>query len=220
MPREEIDAARADEFVGLYRDELPGGNDPFPPIGCIEDRDGRLMLYDGWHRVEARRRIAAEYPERGYEELAANVVRAGQQDPVNYAYELAIECSAVGSRQLTQRERIAAAKRLSEIHPDLPAREIGRRSGISHQTVGRARGAIDRTESGPNGPSPCAASGTGGDQASQSRHAARPATLDQRAWRAANAICGLFEQAPRRSSGPTATMTRPSSTIFSRWRQP
>jgi hypothetical protein len=76
FPREAVDAVRVDDFAGLYRDELPGGNDPFPPIGCVEDRDGRLVLYDGWHRVEARRRIAAEYPGRGYDELAVSVVRA------------------------------------------------------------------------------------------------------------------------------------------------
>jgi hypothetical protein len=201
FPREGVDGARVDEFAGLYRDELPAGNDPLPPIGCVEGRDGRLVLYDRWHRVEARRRIAAECPGRGYDELAAEVVRAGQRDPVDYAYELAIECSAVSPKQLTQRERIAAAKRLSEIHPDWAAREIGRRLGISHQTVGRARGSIVRTENGPNGPSPDVANATGSDQTPQSGQAARPVTLEQRAWRAANALSQLFEQARQETRG-------------------
>jgi hypothetical protein len=199
FPRETVDAARVDEFAGLYRDELPNGHDPLPPIACLEDRDGQLVLYDGWHRLEARRRIAAEYPDRGYDELATSVVRAGQRDPVNYAYELAIGCSAVSAKQLTRDERFAAAKRLSEIRPDLSASEIGRRLGVSHQTVLRARSSIAHR---PNGQPPVGANASAGDQVPQSGHAARrPITLEQRAWRAANALCSLVEQAREESRG-------------------
>jgi hypothetical protein len=185
-----------DEFAGLYRDELSAGNDPFPPIGCVEDRDGRLVLYDGWHRVEARRRIANEFPDRGYDELAVNVVRAGSREAMNLAYELAIDCSALGAKQLTQAERVAAATRLSEIRPDLSAREIARRLGISHQTVGRARGSINRA--GPGGPSPYSANTSPGDEILRSH---RRITLELRAWRAANALSQLFEQARDETPG-------------------
>jgi hypothetical protein len=200
LPREGVDPARVDEFAGLYRDELPSGNDPFPPIGCVEDRDGRLLLYDGWYRIEARRRIAVELPGRGYDEVAAEVVRAGERDAVDYAYELAIDCSAVGSKQLTMRERIAAAKRLSEIRSDLPAREIARRLGITHPTVLRARGSAAVTGGGTRVPSSDRANGSGGDGTDQPRQPARgPMSLEHRAWRAANAISDLFEQARQES---------------------
>jgi hypothetical protein len=203
LPREALDAARVDEFASLYRDELPAGIDPFPPIGCVEDRDGRLVLFDGWHRAEARRRIAAEYPDRGYDELPASAVRAGSRDAVDYAYELAIECSAIGAKQLTQRERIAAAKRLSEIRPDLSAREIANRLGITHPTVLRARGSTATTGGGTRVPrADQANSSADNDSAPRSRSSSpRRVTLEQRAWHAANALSDLFAQAAQESRG-------------------
>jgi hypothetical protein len=198
LPREAVDAARVAEFVGLYRDELPGGNDPFPPIGCVEDRDGRLLLYDGWHRVIARRRVAAEHPGCGYDELPADVVRANGRDAVDFAFELAITCSAVGSKQLTQRERIAAAKRLSEIRLDLSAREIAKRLGISHATVLRARGSLPVTGGGSREPSTTALRER--DEPGLVR-AAQHATLEQRAYRAATALCQLLDQARDETRG-------------------
>jgi hypothetical protein len=201
LPREAVDPARVVEFLGLYRDELPGGNDPLPPVGCVEDRDGRLVLYDGWHRIAARLRVATEYPGCGYDELAVNVVRAGDRDAVDYAYELAIDCSAVGAKQLTMRERIAAARRLSEIRPDLSARDIGRRLGISHPTVLRARGSAAVTGGGTRVPTADRENASTGDDTVPSRQPARNVTLELRAWRAANALCELFEQAREESRG-------------------
>jgi hypothetical protein len=199
FPREQVDPARTDEFAGLYREELPAGNDPFPPIGCVEDQDGRLVLYDGWHRVTARRRIAAELPGRGYDELPAEIVRADGRDPVDYAYELAVGRSAVGSKQLTLSERKVAAKRLSEIRPDLSASEVARRLGVSHQTVGRARGTAAMT-GGARAPTFAGSvSGSPDNGAPRSRQPARGVTLEQRAWRAANALSQLFEQARQES---------------------
>jgi hypothetical protein len=201
FPREAVDAARVDEFASLYRDELPGGHDPFPPIGCVEDRDGRLVLYDGWHRIEARRRIASEYPGRGYDGLPASVVRAGSRDPVDYAYELAVDCSAVGAKQLTMRERTAAAKRLSGIRPDLSAHEIGRRLGIAHTTVLRARGSAAMT-GGARAPTFAdRANGSSDDRVPRPRSSPPRITLEQRAWRAAGALSDLFEQAREENRG-------------------
>jgi hypothetical protein len=195
LPREELDAARVDEFAGLLRDELPHGTDPFPPIGIVEDRDGQLVLYDGWHRVTARRRVAAEHPGQGYDEIAGEIVRADGRDAVDYAYELAVGCSAVGSKQLTLSERKAAAKRLSEIRPDLSAREIATRLGISHPTVLRARGSAARSGGGtrvpPPGPVAIAANGE-----EPPTHKPHPrSTLEQRAYRAGTALCDLLDQA-------------------------
>jgi hypothetical protein len=195
FPRERVDGARTDEFTDLYRDELVHGNDPFPPIGCVEDQDGRLVLYDGWHRVTARRRVAAEHPGHGYDELPAEIVRSDLRDPVDYAYELAVDCSAIGSKQLTRSERKDAAKRLSDIRPDLPASVIARRLGISHQTVGRARGTAAMT-GGARAPTFAGSvSGSPDNGAPRSRQPARGVTLEQRAWRTANALSQLLDQA-------------------------
>jgi hypothetical protein len=198
FPRVEIDAARVDEFASLYREELLDGNDPLPAIGCVEDRDGRLVLYDGWHRVAARRRVAAEYPGRGYDELAAEVVHADGRDAVDYAYELAVGCSAVGSKQLTRLERFMAAKRLSEIDPSLSIREIARRTGVSHQTVLRARASASLSGGGPNGP---LAPSDNGDAATSAVRRSPSLTLEQRAYRTGVALCRLFEQARDESRG-------------------
>jgi hypothetical protein len=193
FPRTEVDLARVDEFAALYREELTAGNDPFPPIRCVEDRDGRLMLYDGWHRVTARRRVATECPSRGYDELPAEIIRADGRDAVDYAFNLAVECSAIGSKQLTQSERRAAAKRF---RPDLPAREVAKLLGISHSTVVRARESRTASADGANAPSsPPPANGE------QRLRARRQMTLDQRAYRVADALYGLLDQARDESRG-------------------
>jgi hypothetical protein len=201
FPRTEIDPARVDEFAGLYGDELPTGNDPFPPIRCVEDLDGRLVLYDGWHRVTARRRVAAEYPGRGYDELPAEIIRAGGRDAVSYAYELAIACSAVGSKQLTLSERRAAAKRLSEIRPDLSIRDIARQLGISHATVLRARGSLPVTGGGSREPPPGLFAKASNGEKAQTHKPTQRMTLEQRAYRVAVALCEMLDQARAESRG-------------------
>jgi hypothetical protein len=201
FPRERVDAARVEEFAGLLRDELPDGTDPLPPIGCIEDRDGQLVLYDGWHRVTARRRVAAEYPGQGYDELAADIVRADGRDAIDYAYELAVGCSAVGSKQLTLSERKAAAKRLSEIHPDWPAREIARQLGISHATVLRARGSLPVTGGGSREPPPGRFAAAANGEEGQTHKPTQRITLEQRAYRAGAALCQMLDQARDESRG-------------------
>jgi hypothetical protein len=197
-PRTEVDPARVDEFAGLYRDELTAGNDPFPPIRCVEDRDGRLLLYDGWHRVTARGRVATEHPGRGYDELPAEVIRSDARDAVDHAYELAIACSALGSKQLTLSERKGAAKRLREIRPDLPVRGIARQLGISHATVLRALGSLPMTGGGSREPSPAAASS---GEKPQTRRSSQRVTLEQLAYRTAGALCQLLDQSRDESRG-------------------
>jgi hypothetical protein len=151
------------------------------------------VLYDGWHRVTARRRIAAEYPGRGYDELPADIDRAPDgREVVDYAYDLAVECSAIGSKQLTQSERRAAARRF---RLDQPAREVAKVLGISHSTVVRAREA-GIASIGANAPSSTASANLG------PRHRARrQMSLEQRACQAADALYGLFDQARDETRG-------------------
>ena len=78
FPREGLDPGRVDEFVAPYRDELPTSNDPFPPFGCVEDRDGALWCYDGWHRLAARKRVVAERSGL-VGEIPVQFVRAGNR---------------------------------------------------------------------------------------------------------------------------------------------
>jgi hypothetical protein len=189
FPREGVDGARVDEFAGLYRDELPNGNDPFPAVGCVEDRDGRLILFDGWHRISARRRVAGEYPGRGYEEIATRVVRADGRDAADHAYELAVECSAVGSKQLTQSERRAAAKRF---RPDRPAREVAKLLGISHSTVVRAR---ESKASADGANAPTSTPSDNGDTTRDAPRRTQRMTLEQLAYRTAGALSRLLDQA-------------------------
>jgi hypothetical protein len=142
FPRQGLDSARVAEFAALYRDELPAGRDPLPALGCVEDRDGRLILFDGWHRREAREQVVAQLPEQGFDDIPVSVVRADEREPVDLAFELALDTCARGPWPLTTRERVTAAKRLAVTRPDLSAKEIARRTGLSHVAVLRYRGTV------------------------------------------------------------------------------
>ena len=144
----------------------------------------------------ARQRVAAEHPGRGWDELAADVIRAKGRDPVGLAFELAASCSATGARPLTRNERFTASKRLSEIHPEWSLREVAKRTGTSHQTVLRPRGPTGLSGAGPNGPIT-----PSGDNATAARVAARHPTLEQLAYRTAVALGRLLDRPHDESRG-------------------
>ena len=55
-PREKIDLTRVEEIADLYAE---GGPNALPPLTLLEDPDGRLLLVNGRHRVEAARRAGS-----------------------------------------------------------------------------------------------------------------------------------------------------------------
>lgn len=131
-PRAGLDPDRVGEMVQLYRD---GGRDALPPIEVVRVANERYVLAEGAHRTTAARAL-------GWTVLPAFVLEPPDgQDPIETAYLRALETAATAAKPLTRSERRRAAERLLSGHPDWPDREIARRVGVSHQTVGRLRDA-------------------------------------------------------------------------------
>lgn len=122
--------------VALFMDLLGAGDDAVPPIEVIELPDGRHIPADGRTRIEAARRL-------GLSALRAVLLPVpGGVDPADFAYDRSLETAIASSKPLTRAERQRAARQLLERHAEWPDREIARRVGLSHQTVGRLRDAL------------------------------------------------------------------------------
>jgi ParB-like chromosome segregation protein Spo0J len=135
-PRERLDAGRVDLFAELIDEaraaaQTDGGGwtYPFPPLVTVADGNGGLVLADGRHRLAAVQRVgintipAIEHPYDG-------------RNAVEQAYALALKYAIESPVPLTERERRRALVRELRDRPALSDREIGRRVGVSHQTVG------------------------------------------------------------------------------------
>lgn len=97
--------------------------DAWPPV-LVTLHDGGYLLIDGFHRLEAATRLGRETlactvePDAGYPEAFA----------ANIAHGLT----------LTIDERKDFVRWLADDEPGLSYRELGRRSGLNHETVKRA----------------------------------------------------------------------------------
>jgi hypothetical protein len=96
----------------------------WPPLLVAPSGDGRFRVIDGFHRLEAATRLGLAAlpcvvdPSAGYPEgFAANLTHG---------------------LPLSLAERKAFARWLADAEPGLSYRELGRRSGLNHQTVKRA----------------------------------------------------------------------------------
>jgi hypothetical protein len=100
----------------------------WPPIVLAQLEAGKYLI-DGFHRHEAALRL-------GLEEIAASVFTpAPGADLLGIAFQI----NAKHGRALTLRDRKAYATTLLERQPELSDREIGRRCGLNHETVGSLR---------------------------------------------------------------------------------
>ncbi len=129
-PRSKRDDGRVAEFMQLYAD---GGPDALPPIEVVPNGDGRYIGADFFHRATAALKL-------GWSELPAIIIDAPVgTDPIEVAHLRALETSVSTAKPLSRAERRRAVRRLIERHVDWSDHEIGRRAGVSHQTVGRIR---------------------------------------------------------------------------------
>jgi hypothetical protein len=129
-PRSKQDDARIAEFMQRYADEGP---DAFPPIEVVSDGTGTYIGADFLHRGTAARNL-------GWTDLPAIVIDVPDGvDPVEVAHLRALETSVTAAKPLSRAERRLAVIGLLTRRPEWPDREIGRRAGVSHQTVGRIR---------------------------------------------------------------------------------
>lgn len=100
----------------------------WPPIVLALDGD-LLVLVDGFHRLEAATRL-------GLQHIPSRIVDA----PVDGDYlRIAFEINAAHGKPLSLRDRKSYAQNLLRAHSDWSDREIGRRTGLNHETVGAMR---------------------------------------------------------------------------------
>lgn len=131
-----LDAIHADEALqprlgGLAEAHIRALIDcpeSWPAIVVAREGD-RLVLLDGFHRLAAAKR-------RGLEKISVRVVDA----PVDGDYlRIAFELNAAHGKPLSLRDRKAYAAHLLQQQPNLADREIGRRTGLNHETIGALR---------------------------------------------------------------------------------
>ncbi len=136
-PRRGIDLDRVGEFYALYEADGP---DALPPLEVVPNPAGGWYLADGWHRASALKALKVALVP------AIIVPLEPGQDPVQAAYEHAIACSAISSKPMSRAEKQDAVLRLMQAYPGASDRDIGRRVGVAHSTVGRlrARGEVPR----------------------------------------------------------------------------
>jgi hypothetical protein len=131
-----VSAERVAEFKQMLGEDLQALPEPI----CVESH-GSLILADGYHRLAALGQLAREHPgDRRFEFVSVRVANTPSgQLPAAFAYEIALECSAKGPLPLTRAEKQAAIARLVVEHPECSDREIARRVGVDHKTVGSVR---------------------------------------------------------------------------------
>jgi hypothetical protein len=102
----------------------------WPPI-VLARGNGGLFLIDGFHRHEAACRL-------GINELAATIY-----DPPAGVdlYGIAFQLNAKHGRALNLRDRKAYALLLLRQYPEASDRELGRKCGLHHETIGSQRDA-------------------------------------------------------------------------------
>lgn len=131
-----VSAERVAEFKEMLEEDPRALPEPI----CVESQ-GSLILADGHHRLAALEQLAREHPDdRRFECVSVRIANPPSgETPSIYAYEIALECSAKGPLPLTRVEKQTAVLRLLTEHPERSDREIARRVGVDHKTVGAVR---------------------------------------------------------------------------------
>jgi ParB-like chromosome segregation protein Spo0J len=125
-PRDNGDADRVEMFAGLL-----DADQYIPPPEVVDLGDGRWLLADGVHRVEAHRQL-------GRSEIDVVVVPIHDgETSVQAAYRRALETATLSALPLTKAERRRAVYRLLDERSELSHRAVARLVGVSHQTVDR-----------------------------------------------------------------------------------
>jgi hypothetical protein len=115
----------------------------------VVQQDGRHILVDGFHRFAAAQNLG----------LAMVPVQAMDPPADGDLHALAFALNAAHGRPLSLADRRAFAERLLHQHPEWADREIGRRCGLSSNTVGSLR---EKLEQGAQIEQPSTRVGAGG----------------------------------------------------------
>ncbi len=130
FPRERIDRMKVDEYAEVMREE----GAQFPPVRAIRLRDGRLMVIDGWHRINAAKRLDLRtLPTR---------IRSGEWFD---AIEAAAASNARHGLPRTNADKRRAVEMLFVMPKwrDASDREIARHCMVSHTFVAGMRSPSD-----------------------------------------------------------------------------
>jgi ParB-like chromosome segregation protein Spo0J len=120
---------RTDDHDQSYINELAVIPDLWPPIVVVSADGGSYILVDGFHRISA-----AE--QAGMQEILATVLpMPADRDLLRLGFEL----NAAHGKPLTVADRKDYAQKLLAANGGLSDREIGRRAGLHHETVGALR---------------------------------------------------------------------------------
>ncbi len=131
-PRLALGPTRVDpKRVEQFRQLLIEDSDALPPMICVDNGLGQLLLADGHHRAAAYEQLPQLFRTFPVRILFAP---AGQE-PEAFAYEVALETAAKTARSLSRGEKRAAIMRLLAERPGDSSREIARIVGVSHNTV-------------------------------------------------------------------------------------
>ncbi len=106
----------------------------WPPLKVVR-QDGHYLLVDGFHRLEAARNL-------GLEDVPVQVLQAPKDGDLR---SLAFSLNAQHGRPLSLDDRRAFAEKLLRDRPHFADREIGRRCGLSGNTVGTIRGRLEES---------------------------------------------------------------------------
>ncbi len=113
---------------------LEEAHEGWPPLKVVR-QDGCYLLVDGFHRLEAARNL-------GLESVPVEVLQAPDDGDLR---ALAFYLNAQHGRPLSLDDRRAFAERLLRDRPHVADREIGRRCGLSGNTVGAIRGRLEES---------------------------------------------------------------------------
>jgi hypothetical protein len=128
---------RTDELDQSYINQLAEISELWPPVVVVAGGGGRYALVDGFHRISA-----AE--QAGMQQISATVLSMpADRDLLRLGFEL----NAAHGKPLTVADRKGYAQKLLAANSSLSDREIGRRAGLHHETVGVLRRGIQSSAS-------------------------------------------------------------------------
>ncbi len=119
---------RCDGLDEAHVQALAETPEDWPPVVLASDGDD-LKLVDGFHRLEAAQWL-------GYEAIQATVFTIPDDRDL---FRIAFQLNASHGRPLDLRDRKRYADFLIQKSPELSDREVGRRTGLHHETVGGLR---------------------------------------------------------------------------------
>jgi hypothetical protein len=129
---------RVDGLDAKHVRELEAAPEHWPPVSLVA-RNERLVLVDGFHRLQAAKNLRLN-------SVRATVLQVAADADL---HALAFTLNASHGRPLSLKDRRVFAARLLTLHPNWSDREIGRESGLVQPTVAKLRSELERRKEIP-----------------------------------------------------------------------